>query len=244
MRIAVISDIHGNLEALEATLDRLSQESIDKIVSLGDIVGYGVDPNACVELVRKSCHVSLIGNHDRAALGQLDISYFNPYAKKSVVWTGEMLSEQNRDYIDGLPTMVIDDELSICFVHSTPLKPEEWNYIFTVYDARVNFNFFSEWICFIGHSHQPVYILMNKKGEIYVHGSARLPVDKSLRYIINVGSVGQPRDGNPSSSCVIYDTESRLVELMRTPYNIELTQLKMHKAEIHPFLVERLTYGR
>jgi predicted phosphodiesterase len=244
VRIAVFSDVHANLEALQATLSRLEAENIDRYVSLGDIVGYGANPNECIEVVRTICQVSLIGNHDFAALGRLDISYFNPYAKKSVVWTGSMLKEDNRSYLESLQVSSVDEALDLRYVHSTPYKPEEWNYIFTVYDARVNFNFFLEKICFIGHSHQPVFILMNRKGEIFVHSSAKLKIEEGYRFIINVGSIGQPRDGDPTSSCVIYDTEAAQVQLLRIPYDIELTQTKMHDADIHPFLVERLAYGR
>ncbi|MFC1849214.1 metallophosphoesterase family protein [candidate division CSSED10-310 bacterium] len=242
MRIAIISDVHANLEALEACLDRLEKEKIDFFVSLGDIVGYGADPNRCTEIIKDKCKISLVGNHDYAALGHLDISYFNPYAKKSVLWTGTNLTEENREYLESLEMYTVEKEIR--YIHSTPLRPEDWNYIFTVHDARVNFSHFSEKLCFIGHSHQPVFILMNSKEEIFVHNSQTLTVDEDYRYIINVGSVGQPRDGNPESSFVIYDVDAGSIELVRVPYNIALTQTKMNKAQIHPFLVERLAYGR
>lgn len=242
MRIAVLSDIHANMEAIQSTLERLASENIDLYVSLGDIVGYGADPNGCVEIVRDVCDVKVIGNHDYAALGRLDISYFNPYAKKSVIWTGEKLTEENRTFLESLPLIVYRDDM--IFVHATPYKPEDWNYIFTVYDARVNFNFFKEKVCFIGHSHQPVFILMSGRGEIFVHTSPKLDIEEGFRYIINVGSVGQPRDSNPESSFVIYDTDAQTIELLRQPYDIKSTQSKMSESQIHPFLIERLAYGK
>jgi len=242
VRIGIFSDIHGNLEALTASLERLDQEHVDAIVSLGDIVGYGADPNECIDLVRVRCQISLLGNHDAAALGHLDISYFNPYAKKSVMWTGTILTEDHRRYLEGLELLIVRDDMT--FVHSTPHQPKDWNYIFTVYDARLNFKFFSTQICFIGHSHQPVFIVLSPLNEIFVHPSPKLDIQAGHRYIINVGSVGQPRDGNPDSSLVVFDTEKRIIEHLRVPYDIEKVQDKMLKAQIHPFLIERLAYGR
>lgn len=242
MRIAIISDIHANLEALEASLEKLSEENIDLFVSLGDIVGYGVDPNKCAEIVREKFQVSLLGNHDFAALGRLDISYFNPYAKNSVKWTEEKLTEVNKEYLENLKMFHKEDNLY--YVHSTPCKPEDWNYIFTIHDARVNFECFEEKVCFIGHSHQPVFIMKNQKNEIFVKNESELQIEDEFRYIINVGSIGQPRDGNPKSSFAVYDTDERLIILHRITYDIEKTQKKMVEAKIHPFLVDRIANGR
>ncbi|MBN2385064.1 metallophosphoesterase family protein [bacterium] len=242
MKIVILSDIHGNLEALNSILHFLDHEKIDQIICLGDIVGYGANPNECIELIRTTCDLALIGNHDHAALGHLDISYFNPYAKKSVIWTGSVLKDDNRQYLENLPLTAERPEAT--YVHSTPHQPRDWSYIFTVYDARLNFKFFTTQVCFIGHSHQPVFIVLSPQGEIFVQPPPHLELKEGYRYIINVGSVGQPRDGNPDSSVVIFDLAEGSIRLVRLPYDIAQVQAKMQQAQIHPFLIERLAYGR
>ena len=154
MAIAIISDIHANLEALEAVFKYIDAYDIDTIYCLGDIVGYGPNPNECVGLIRDRCDAVIMGNHDYAAIGLANIEYFNEYAKMSTYWTIENLSEDNLKYLRGLPFSHQTDKL--VFVHSSPSKPSSWYYVLSVQDARIEMQSFEEHICFIGHSHVPV----------------------------------------------------------------------------------------
>ena len=242
MKLAFISDIHSNLEALESCLAVIDREGYDAIVCLGDTVGYGPSPNECVELVRSRAGLSLAGNHDHAAIGFLDTSYFNEYARQAIVWTSSVLTSENAEYLRSLE--ISTEKWNQLFCHSTPFQPEMWNYIFTTEDARLNFAFFEQSTCFIGHSHQPFIVGLTREGEIEVCPDPECKLDPQSRYIINVGSVGQPRDGNPDSCIAFYDTEARHIRLQRVPYAVEKVQERMVRVGLHPFLVERLAYGR
>ncbi len=242
MRLAFVSDIHSNLEAFESCLAHLERMGYDSLVCLGDTVGYGPDPNECVDLVRKKVTLCLAGNHDHAVIGSLDTSYFNEYARQAASWTSSMLKSEHVDYLRDLD--IITEKWELLFAHSTPFQPEMWNYIFTTEDARLNFAFFEQFICFIGHSHQPFIVAMTPEGEIKVYSEPEADLNPEWRYIVNVGSVGQPRDGNPDSCVGFYDTETRRVQLQRVPYDIEKVQEKMELAGLHRFLIDRLAYGR
>lgn len=225
MRLAVFSDIHSNIEALECVLKRIDKEKVDKAYCLGDIVGYGPNPNECVDLVKKSTDKVIMGNHDSAVINQTDILLFNSYARESTEWTRRMISDDNYEYLLSLPLKI--SENNMLFVHSTPLIPEDWNYVLTQYGAEKQFNYFTEMICFIGHSHRP-------------------DVFRSIddRIIINSGSVGQPRDGNPDSCFVIYDTDKNSYEFIREKYDIKSVYKKIIKAGLNEFLGERLLLGK
>lgn len=225
MRIAVFSDIHGNLEALEAVVKRIEKEKVDEIYCLGDIIGYGPNPNECIELVKSVTEKVVMGNHDSAVVNQTDILLFNSYARESTEWTRRVIKDENYEFILGLPLKISEKDL--LFVHSTPLIPEDWNYILTQYGAEKQFNYFDENVCFIGHSHRP---------EVF----------KSIddRLIINDGSVGQPRDGNPDSCFLIFDTENLSYEFVRIPYDTKTVYKKIIKAGLNEFLGERLLVGR
>ena len=151
MRFGLISDIHGNLEALEAVLKELDTLAVDEILCLGDIIGYGPDPEQCVQRVREHAKIILAGNHDYAPIGLVDTTYFNPYAKKAVAWTGERLSQDVREFLKQRPLKIDVDDFTI--VHATPAEPDAWEYILSVDDAIANFPHFQTQVCFIGHSH-------------------------------------------------------------------------------------------
>ncbi len=225
MKIAVISDIHSNLEALEVVLKKIENEKADKIYCLGDIVGYGPNPNECVNLIRSVADKVVMGNHDSAVVNQTDILLFNAYAREATEWTRRVITDDNYEYIVELPLKKSVNDLLL--VHSTPLIPEDWNYILTQYGADKQFNFFSEKVCFVGHSH-------------------RSEVFKSIddRMIINSGSVGQPRDGNPEACFVIYDTETYEYKFHRKMYDVKATFKKIVKVGLNEFLGERLLVGR
>ena len=225
MRIAVVSDIHSNVVALENVLKRIEQEKVDKIYCLGDIVGYGPDPNDCIKLIRSVTDKIVMGNHDSAVINQTDILLFNAYAREATEWTRRVISDENYEFLMTLPLKISEDDL--LFVHSTPLIPEDWNYILTQYGAEKQFNYFSEQVCFIGHSHRP---------EVF----------KAIdgRFILNVGSVGQPRDGNPESCFLIYDTEDQSQVFVREKYDVKKVYKRVIQAGLNEFLGERLLVGR
>ncbi len=239
MKYAVISDIHANLEALQSVLKYILSKNIHKIYCLGDIVGYGPRPNECVELVRKRCEFCLMGNHDHAVLGLTDIYYFNQYAKEAVLWTRKAITQHNKAYLENLPFTQETD--TVFFVHSTPLEPAEWHYIFSDRDAQQNFKNVSQPITFIGHSHIPV-IFSYHRGTFY-DDTIKLDLTND-RYIVNVGSVGQPRDGDPRACFVIIDEEKSTLDYVRLDYPVKKTYQEIMDNNLPPFLAMRLLAGQ
>jgi diadenosine tetraphosphatase ApaH/serine/threonine PP2A family protein phosphatase len=236
MKIAILSDIHGNEEALKAVLDYIDVKKIEEVYCLGDIVGYGPSPNECVKLIRERCEMVLMGNHDYAAIGQANIEYFNDFAKMSTYWTINHLTEENKAYLGSLPFSHQNDEMVM--VHSSPTNPSHWYYILSQYDAKIEMQAFNQPVCFIGHSHVPV--IFSKKEMIR---QSRCPLEQNNRYIVNVGSVGQPRDGNSKACFVIYDTVERIVRYTRVEYDIKMTYKKIIEAGLPVFLAERILKG-
>ena len=233
MRISIISDIHSNLEALDKTLQLIKQKNIDEIVCLGDIIGYGANPNECIDLVRQATSKILLGNHDEAATSLKQIEDFNPYARNAVMWTSKQLTEPNKEFIRGLPNKL---ELNgLLFTHSSPYQPEEWHYILSPSEAQFNFDFFTQPICFIGHSHAPV---------IFSEDYWARDVVRDKRFIINVGSVGQPRDLNWKLSFGIFDTDKWMYENIRAEYDVKTASDKIRKAGLPQPLAERILIGR
>lgn len=242
MKYAIISDIHGNLEALESALLEIEKTQVDSILCLGDIVGYGPNPNECVAKIKEISDVCLAGNHDYAPLGRLDLAYFNPWAKDAINWTAERLSPDSKQFLTELPLKMEVDGFTI--VHATPATPDEWNYITTIGDAVRNFTEFKGQICFIGHSHVPMVVSVDENDEYRLIKKSAFNIEKGMRYIINVGSIGQPRDLNPKASFGIYDNESKTYELKRVDYDLSQTQSKIRESGLPEFLAERLESGQ
>lgn len=242
MRYGIISDIHGNLEALNAVLEEIQNHKIDQLICLGDIIGYGANPNECIELVRQKCQIILAGNHDYAAIQKVDISTFNNYAQDAIGWTIHNLSQESKVFLESLKIFHKADP--IYFVHSTPMDPTEWNYILSTFDAYESFQEFQEQICFIGHSHVPIIFTSRQKHRYDVIEKKELHIDPKNRYIINVGSVGQPRDLDSRAAYGIFDDESRTFCLHRVHYDIKKTQEKMRLTGLPEFLIVRLQYGK
>lgn len=239
MKIAVISDIHANLEAFKSVLKFIKSKKISKIICLGDVIGYGPRPNECVEFARKNCEICLMGNHDHAVLGLTDIYYFNQYAKEAVLWTRRKLSTHNKAYLENLPfSYEMGDAL---FVHSTPIEPKEWNYIFSEQEARQNLDQVEQSLAFVGHSHIPV--IFSYENGAFLEDEVELDVNKD-RYVINVGSIGQPRDGDPRSCFVIYDDETHTVQYIRVDYPKKKTYQEIIDNQLPPFLAMRLLAGQ
>jgi diadenosine tetraphosphatase ApaH/serine/threonine PP2A family protein phosphatase len=241
MRYAILSDVHSNLEALEAVLYDVGVRKIQDVVFLGDAVGYGPNPNECIELLVKRCRVLLAGNHDWGVIGQTDIAYFNEYAREAIEWTRDVLTGKNSKTLASFPVTKEIEKGDMLLVHSTPKEPNMWHYLLTLWDAEINFHYFSNKFCFLGHSHYPFIIERLPSGELVTYKEAASK-GQSERYIMNVGSVGQPRDGDPRASYAIVDEEK--MEIIRVPYNIEAVQKKMRKAGLPALLIERISEGR
>ena len=242
MVYGVLSDIHGNFEALEAVFKEIDKLAIDEVLCLGDVIGYGPDPEKCVEFIQGKANTILAGNHDYAPLGLVDISYFNTYAKQAVEWTAAQLSKETRDFLESRPLRKEFENFTI--VHATPANPSSWDYILSIEDAVENFPHFTNLACFIGHSHVPVIIIKNKKSKVEVKRVPKLVLDETCKYIINVGSVGQPRDLDPRAAFGTFNTVSREFNLHRVKYDIGKTQRKILERGLPAFLAERLALGQ
>lgn len=241
MRYAIISDIHGNLEALKKVLRSIKIHGVDEIICLGDIVGYGSDPNACVERIMKAEIKTVVGNHDYAAVDESIVSDFNDNAKLAIAWTRSILSRENLEFLACLPVRLkISD---ILMIHSSPSFPLEWNYILDPITALGEFGSFQEKIAFVGHSHRPV-IFSSDGNEIVPTGETVYSLQEEIRYIINVGSVGQPRDFDQRASYGIFDTERLTFTLFRVEYKIKKTAAKIKNNGLPEFLAKRLFLGR
>lgn len=244
MKIAILSDIHSNLEALEAVLFELEKKKIKKIWHLGDIVGYGPNPNECIELIKKKKIISLAGNHDLAVVGKISLFNFNPYAVQAVKINSQEISEKNKKFLENLPS-ILKPEKGVVLTHGS-IKDPVWEYLLEIAQAEENFSLFKEKVCFVGHSHLPI-IFEKRKDKIYQFqfppDKAFLKLEKESRYIINPGSVGQPRDYNPKASFVIFDNEFLTLKYHRLEYNWQKTQEKMKKKGFPYFLIERLSKG-
>lgn len=238
----VFSDVHSNLEALQAFSSIADSIVHDKKVCLGDLVGYGADPNPCVNFIRENTDLILGGNHDYAVVGKTDTAYFNPYAYQACLWTRQELSEENKTFLKTLPAIIEGDE--ICWAHSSPYEPERWHYIFSLTDGYENFDHFNSPVCFVGHSHIPLILERDPQGKIEMVRKPFYEFKPENRYIVNVGSLGQPRDGNPDPAFVIYDSELKTVALRRFTYDRETAQQKILDQELPPYLAERLGEGR
>ncbi|MCL6498660.1 MAG: metallophosphatase family protein [Firmicutes bacterium] len=243
MRYAILSDVHANLEALEAVLEDARQQGVERLVCLGDFVGYGPDPNACVERLRGLLVAALVGNHDLAALGRLDARRFNLFARAAVEWTREQLSPSVRAYLEGLePRQTFEGML---LVHASPQDPVE-EYILDWETADDNFRAAEFSVCLFGHTHVPVRFAHDGV-RTYVFPLApnvAVKLERHLRHLINVGSVGQPRDGDPRAAYVVLDTGAGTMELRRVMYPVEAVQAKMQARGLPRPLWERLSEGR
>lgn len=242
MRYGLISDIHGNLEALDQVLSELDKIKVDSILCLGDVVGYGPNPNECVTQVRKRAAVCLIGNHDEASLGRVDLDLFNYMAREAIEWTMRQLSKTSKEYLVNLPYIHEFDECLI--VHASPDEPRRWNYILSLEDAAHSFAAFDQQACFIGHSHTPWVIDLNVEGRMQVRQDYPIEFQEDHRYLVNIGSVGQPRDRNPAAAFGVFDSEKREYTLKRVPYSFAKTQKKIRGTGLPSFLADRLATGQ
>ena len=241
MRCLVVSDVHANLLALEAVV--ADAEHFDAIWCLGDVVGYGPDPNDCVALLRQHELVCLAGNHDWAALDKLNLASFNTDARAAATWTQHMLSPETRSFLDALPSSHQEGDFALA--HGSPRQPV-WEYILDPLVASINFMHFSSRFCLVGHTHTAAVFRQNINGDgCRVHFpqyGTPIPLD-SARLIINPGSVGQPRDSDPRAAYAILETDQMMWEHRRVEYPIQETQNRMRQHGLPHRLVARLQYG-
>jgi len=245
MRYLVLTDIHGNLEALNAVLKTAARKKTDRTLCLGDLVGYGASPNEVVQKIHGLKPLSIIrGNHDKAVCDLDTIQTFNPIAAAAIEWAKTHIQKRNLEILTALPRgpEIVDDDVSIC--HGAPF--DEDYYIFGEGDAMEAFDYFRTPVCFFGHTHFPfVYARQDHSAEgTLIEGDAtEVKLEKDIAYLINPGSVGQPRDRNSKAAFAVYDSQTRIVKFYRVDYEIETTQDKILKAGLPSALAERLSLG-
>ncbi|MFC1806730.1 metallophosphoesterase family protein, partial [Planctomycetota bacterium] len=239
MIYCVFGDIHANLEALEAVLSDAEKQGAERYLCVGDIVGYGADPGPCLERVRALTTQVVAGNHDCAVVGRADIEYFNHFAKAAVLWTREQLTPGQHAFLTGLPLTLTVNSLTV--VHATVHRPEEFGYIESALVARLSFAALQTAIGFVGHSHVPVTFFYEESGdEIWFSQDGEIPLGEFSKSIINIGSVGQPRDDNPQAAYALYDSDAKVVTIRRIPYDIETAKRKIIDAGLPEVLAARL----
>jgi predicted phosphodiesterase len=242
MMLAMISDIHGNLEALEAVLMDIDKQKVDTICCLGDVIGYGCDPIPCLELVDKTCLIKLVGNHEYSSLGKVPMDQLNKVARTSATWTTNQLDDRALSIIN---RFTVDAKLDASYlVHASSYEPTKWHYILSNHEADRAFKHLDGQFCFHGHTHLPMIYAETPKGEHRRQVGHTFQPYEETRYLINIGSVGQPRDNDPRASYITFDSANVEVAFHRVEYDIQRTQAKMQQAELPSLLIERLAVGR
>ena len=245
MRYIILSDLHANWEALEAVVQE-SRGLYVRALCLGDLVGYGADPNPVVDWVRANCALVVRGNHDKACTGQEDLEWFNPVARSAAMWTLENLSAENSEYVRGLPQgPLVEDAFQI--VHGSPFDEDE--YVMAADEAGQAFTYLESRLAFFGHTHVQGGFVWNHSRVETIHCGPRnarqeMEIDPDCAYLINPGSVGQPRDGNPRAGYALYDSDTRVVTYCRTPYDVDRAAQKIRDSGLPHILADRLSMGR
>lgn len=251
MRYAVLSDIHSNVEALAAVLERLATERIDRYLCLGDAIGYGADPVACLTRLQQCQAVMVAGNHELGCLGTLELEWFHETARAALVWTREQLSFTDLDWLRRLPLTATEDPFTL--VHATLRHPRRFEYIVDLAHAVETLAICPTPMCLTGHTHVPLFIeydvASRRLGRVVTDARELAEVSWNEeqgrhRYLLNPGSVGQPRDGDPRASCAIIDTQRHAVSMHRITYDIATAQRKIRAANLPGFLADRLALGR
>lgn len=249
MRYGVFSDVHSNLEALEAVLAFFEDMEVDGYICCGDLVGYGPQPDECLQRIRKLKNLSLIcGNHDLAVIGRIDVDWFNAYAKAAALWTREVLSDDSKNFLQSLTARLDCPEFTL--VHGTPRRPPE-EYLMSAAQFRDNIEYVSVWPLFIGHSHMPV-VFRQVDGAIDQqfldsHQEIELPREAGGKFLpaaLNPGSVGQPRDHDRRASCGVFDATAGTYRVVRLEYDVPSVQAKIREAGLPEYLALRLAFGQ
>ena len=240
MRYAVIADIHANLEALEVVLADSKEQKCTHYCCVGDVVGYNANPKECLDIVRSMGMPVVKGNHDEYCSSEEDLEGFNPHAAEAVNWTRKQLSMEDRQWLRDLKYVRLVASFSM--VHATLDGPQRWGYVFDKLAAAASFTYQNTAVCFFGHTHVPVAFVRDSvvRGGTY----SKFKPEPGKKYFVNVGAVGQPRDGNPKCGYVIYDLNEGTIELRRLDYDIEKAQMKIMAAGLPQRLADRLTLGK
>ena len=248
MRYFILSDIHSNVEALEACIQRAKEAGYEGVLCCGDLVGYGPNPVEAIDIVRTLNAVTIRGNHDRVAAGLDEAAQFNSYARRAVYWTRAVLPQPYREYLENLPVGPLDIDEDAQLVHGAITHEDD--YIFTEVDANENFPLAKKHLTFFGHSHFPVVFSADGAGNSILATSyefdefVAVKCESGKKLFVNPGSVGQPRDGDPRASFAIWDRDRARIEFYRVEYDVTRTQQKMREAQLPAYLIERLAHGR
>ncbi len=241
MRYGIFSDVHSNLEALGAVIKAYEPESIDKYLCIGDSVGYAANPNECIAKIRALETISVAGNHDWASINLFSLDNLNQLARQAILWTKNCLNLESMALLEGFNLVYKDEYLTL--VHGSLDRPQEFQYTYNSEDAWATFNILETKLCFIGHSHIPGIFIRDITDNIRYLEEPSIEIKEYNNYIINVGSVGQPRDGNPKAAFCIYDTDTGVIEIKRVAYNVEETRNKIINAGLPRRLGDRLLIG-
>ncbi|HEY6004842.1 MAG TPA: metallophosphoesterase family protein [Anaeromyxobacter sp.] len=243
MRIGIISDIHANLEALTQSLSALERHRPDRVVCLGDVVGYGASVNECCDLVRKVAEVTLLGNHDAAVSGRMDYSFYYDAARHALDWTASRIAPDHLEWLRSLPYAHRMQDVQ--FTHGNPINADAYEYVFAIEQARELLPHLGELaeVNFIGHSHLCKVFALDAGGDVTEIVSTKFTVRQGQKYVVSVGSVGQPRDCDNRACFVTYDTETKTVEYHRVSYDIETAAQKIFDADLALNFGKRLFLG-
>ena len=242
MKYLVFSDIHGNAQALEKVIEEIAEIRPDFVVSLGDVVGYGANPSDCVDLVDEHCDIRVCGNHDFVAAGLAESENFNVTARISIEWTKSSLSARQKELLAAYDTVRRHGECM--FAHSSPIAPLDWEYIYTTGQAERIFRETDARFIFIGHTHVPGIISHDPVSGCTVENSSRIEAEPGRRYLINAGSIGQPRDGVSAASFAIIDVQRSRISMRRIPYDVTEAQERIRAEGLPESLASRLTLAR
>jgi predicted phosphodiesterase len=242
LRYGILADVHSNLEALQAVLAAYRQEDIDSYCCVGDIVGYAANPRECVEELRRICSVTVAGNHDWASVDLFSLGYFNTLAKTALLWTNHNLDDDSRYFLRALKPVYKNQEFTL--VHGTLDEPQDFKYMLDEPAARATFRLLETDICFAGHTHAAGIFVQADNGIISYSVEGQLDIKKGNKYIVNVGSVGQPRDTDSRAAYCVYDTARGTIEIKRATYDVESARKKIIEAGLPAFQGNRLLEGR
>lgn len=242
MRVGIFADVHGNIEALDVVLNALHKARVDRIICLGDLVGYGPNPNECIAKTLENSDIVVAGNHDYGAIEKLPAEHFNAFARQAILWTRDVLTPESIEALENLP--LIWDDGTITTVHASPEAPDKWYYVSSEDAVFRSLMAMTSPYCLIGHTHIPAIFSRTVEGDMILQKGKSLTLKKDQLHLINVGSVGQPRDSDPRAAYGILDIEAAWFELHREPYDIESVQNKMKEAKLSDFLIQRLNVGQ
>ena len=242
MTWAFFSDVHGNREALEAVVEDFARQGVTRSFFLGDAVGYGASPNECVKIISELTAVRLLGNHDWAVLQRWSPDDFNEHARAAIFWTRNALTEEARTVLKSFAMEQTVGDFHL--VHASPHKLDRWDYILDPFEAEFAFNSFTKPVCLIGHTHQPLIFRKAGTAPCSVTHIDKLMLNNDARYLVNIGSVGQPRDGDPRACYVLYDPDTRCLRYRRVKYGLSAAQERIRRANLPAFLAARLEVGR